>query len=62
MQGHYNESLERLRAALLCEQRQDLLNAALDRALEIGATSGADIVSGLLAGLAAWLPAWLNTA
>ena len=55
--GHYNDSLACLRDALLSEEHADLLSAALDAALEIGATSGADIVSGLLSALAAWLPA-----
>ena len=55
--GHYNEALERLRDAMLCEPRRDLLDVALDNALYIGASSGADLVSGLLSALGAWLPA-----
>ncbi len=55
--GHYTEPLVRLRHALLCEDDGDAVDAALQRALAVGATSGADTVSGLLAGLLAWLPA-----
>jgi Protein of unknown function (DUF2877) len=54
--GHLTEPLVDARNALLCEPRQALVDAALWRALAIGATSGADTVSGLLAGLTAWLP------
>lgn len=54
--GHYAEPLVRLRHALLCEDDGDAVDAALHRALAVGATSGADTVSGLLAGLLAWLP------
>lgn len=55
--GHYIEPLIRLRHALLCEEASDVVDAALQSALAVGATSGADTVSGLLAGLLAWLPA-----
>ena len=54
--GHYAEPLIRLRTALLCEDDGDVVDAALQSALAVGATSGADTVSGLLAGLLAWLP------
>ena len=47
----------RLRSALLCEDDGDVVDAALQSALAVGASSGADTVSGLLAGLLAWLPA-----
>jgi len=55
-QGHHTETLLLLRDALLGEPRPERVGAALDRALDIGATSGADTVTGLLSGLAAWLP------
>lgn len=55
--GHYAEPLIRLRHALICEDESDVVDAALQSALAVGATSGADTVSGLLAGLLAWLPA-----
>jgi uncharacterized protein DUF2877 len=55
--GHYAEPLIRLRHALLCEDDDRAVDAALRSALAVGATSGADTVSGLLAGLLAWLPA-----
>ena len=55
--GHYTEPLIRLRTALLCEDDADVVDAAVQSALAVGATSGADTVSGLLAGLLAWLPA-----
>ena len=55
--GHYNSSLIVLRNALLSEDDGAVVDAALQRALAIGATSGADTVTGLLAGLRAWLPA-----
>ena len=55
--GHYTEPLIRLRTALLCEDGDDVVDAALRSALDVGATSGADTVSGLLSGLLAWLPA-----
>ena len=54
--GHFTEPLVDARDGLLCEPRQALVDAALCRALAVGATSGADTVSGLLAGLSAWLP------
>ena len=54
--GHYTEPLIRLRNALLCEDNSDVVDAALQSALAVGATSGADTVSGLLAGLFAWSP------
>jgi len=54
--GHYTEPLVRLREALLCEDDDPQVDAALHAALRIGATSGADAVSGLLAALQAWLP------
>jgi hypothetical protein len=55
--GHYNETLIRVRDALLCESDRRAVDTALQSALDVGATSGADTVSGLLAGLGAWLPA-----
>ena len=55
--GHYAAPLLGLRAALLCEDDTSVVDAALLRALAVGATSGADTVSGLLSGLRAWLPA-----
>jgi hypothetical protein len=55
--GHCNETLLRLRDALLCEADEVIVDAALCNALDVGATSGADTVSGLLAGLLAWSPA-----
>jgi hypothetical protein len=54
--GHFAEPLVDARDGLLCEPRQAWVDAALGRALAVGATSGADTVSGLLAGLCAWLP------
>jgi hypothetical protein len=53
---HYTEPLLRVRDALLCEDDDHVVDAALHTALDVGATSGADTVSGLLAGLTAWLP------
>lgn len=56
--GHCTEPLIRLRNALLSEQHDiDRVDAALQRALDVGATSGADTVSGLLAGLRVGWPA-----
>ena len=55
-QGHHTEALLQLRDALLAEHCPERVGLALDRALDIGATSGADTVTGLLSGLAAWLP------
>jgi len=55
--AHYTAPLLRLRGALLCEDDGEVVDAALQSALAVGATSGADTVSGLLAGLLAWLPA-----
>lgn len=55
--GHYTAPLLGARAALLCEDDPDVVDAALLSALAVGATSGADTVSGLLAGLSARLPA-----
>ena len=52
--GHYSQALLRLRQAVLDDAEGLSLDAALQRALAIGATSGADGVSGLLAGLRAW--------
>jgi hypothetical protein len=54
--GHFIEPLLDARDDLLCEPRQAWVDAALGRALAVGATSGADTVGGLLAGLCAWLP------
>jgi len=54
--GHCTEPLLRLRRALLCEDNDAVVEAALRNALAVGATSGADTVSGLSAGLRAWLP------
>lgn len=54
--GHFTEPLVDARDGLLCEPRQAWVDAALGRALAVGATSGADTISGLLAGLCAWLP------
>lgn len=55
--GHYGEAVCELRNALLAEPRRDLVGAALEAALAVGATSGADTVSGLLAGIGAWFDA-----
>jgi hypothetical protein len=52
--GHYNEPLLNLRNALLAEDDRHVVDAALRRALSVGASSGADTVRGLLAGLSAW--------
>jgi hypothetical protein len=52
--SHYNEPLVGLRHALLAEDDGRFVDAALRRALAIGASSGADTTHGLLAGLAAW--------
>jgi hypothetical protein len=54
--GHFTEPLVDARDGLLCEPDQAWVDAALGRALAVGATSGADTISGLLAGLCAWLP------
>jgi hypothetical protein len=54
--GHYIEPLLRLRRAVLCDDHDDVVDAALRSALAVGATSGADTVSGLSAGLHAWQP------
>jgi hypothetical protein len=59
--GHFIEPLIAVRNALLAEDCSAVVDAALQRALAVGATSGADTVSGLLAGLFVWLPA-LSTA
>ncbi len=53
--GHFTEPLLSLRDALLGQTDEAQLDAALQRALAVGATSGADTVSGLLAGLTAWI-------
>ena len=60
--GHYNEPLVGLRNALLAEHDRHVIDAALRRALAIGASSGADTAHGLLAGLAAWSPSSTNAA
>ncbi|HEY6512580.1 MAG TPA: DUF2877 domain-containing protein [Burkholderiaceae bacterium] len=52
--GHFAEPLLRLRDALLGEDDDQVVDAALRTALDVGATSGADTVSGLLAALLAW--------
>lgn len=52
--GHFTEPLLNLRDALLAQADDARLDAALQRALAVGATSGADTVAGLLAGLTAW--------
>jgi len=54
--GHCGASLGRLRDALLCEDRADLVTVALEETVKIGATSGTDMVHGLLTGLSAWSP------
>ncbi|MEQ1804961.1 MAG: DUF2877 domain-containing protein [Burkholderiaceae bacterium] len=53
--GHFTEPLLSLRDALLGQTDEAQLDAALQRALAVGATSGADTVSGFLAGLTAWI-------
>ena len=53
--GHYAEPLLDLRDALVSQADDGGVDAALGRALAIGATSGADAVSGLLGGVAAWV-------
>lgn len=55
--GHYTQALVQLLDALLCEDRAPLVDAALHKALAIGATSGADTVCGMSSALQAWLPA-----
>jgi hypothetical protein len=55
--GHYNEPLLHLRQALLCEPDTAAIDAAMQRALAVGATSGADTACGLLAGLRVWVEA-----
>ena len=49
--GHYAETLDDLRDVLFCEHRARLVQPALERVLQIGATSGADTLAGLLAAL-----------
>jgi hypothetical protein len=51
--GHHGACVVELCDALLCADRADRLDAALERVFALGATSGADIVSGLLSGLSA---------
>ena len=53
--GHYAEVLDDLRDVLFCEHRARLVQPALERVLQIGATSGADTLAGLLAALETWL-------
>ena len=53
--GHYNEPIVGLRHALIAEDDGRVIDAALRRALAIGASSGADTAQGLLTGLAAWV-------
>lgn len=53
--GHFTEPIVVVRDALLSEDQEWLVDAAVQRVLDIGATSGADTLSGLLAGLHAWL-------
>jgi Protein of unknown function (DUF2877) len=53
--GHFGEPLLTLRDALLTQADGSRVDAALQHALAIGATSGADTVAGLVAGLSAWL-------
>ncbi|MEP7309900.1 MAG: DUF2877 domain-containing protein [Acidobacteriota bacterium] len=60
--GHYNEPLVGLRNALLAEDDRHAVDAALHRALAIGASSGADTARGLLAGLNVWLPPYTGAA
>jgi hypothetical protein len=51
MRGHIGACVVEVCDALLCGEQPDRLDAALERAFAIGATSGADVVSGLLSGL-----------
>jgi hypothetical protein len=60
--GHHAAPVLHLRDALLGDDDRRRVDAALQRALAIGATSGAATASGLLAGLRAWLPAPARTA
>lgn len=53
--GHFGEPLLRLRDALLTQADAWRVDAALQHALAVGATSGADMLAGFLAGLSAWL-------
>ena len=54
--GHFNAPLLAVRDALLAEPRDEAVDDALQRALNIGASSGADALCGLLLALHAWLP------
>jgi len=52
--GHFSADVTGLRHALVGERDRAVVAAALDCALDAGATSGADMVTGLLRGFAAW--------
>jgi hypothetical protein len=52
--GHHGEAVLRVRDALLGADDPRVVDAALERALAIGATSGAATVAGVVAGLRAW--------
>jgi hypothetical protein len=57
--GHFDAPLLALRDALLAWRDAAAVDAALERLLDIGASSGADMLGGLLAGLDAVL--WPHT-
>jgi len=59
-QGHFVETILCALDALLCQQRLDSAENAVERLLQIGATSGADLCAGLLGGIAAWMPGESN--
>jgi hypothetical protein len=59
-QGHFNADVTDLTDALLAGDGGDddaRLRAALETALDVGATSGADMVTGMIAGFRVWCPA-----
>ena len=55
-QGHFVEAIHCVLDALLCQQRLEIAENAVERLLQVGATSGADLCTGLLGGIAAWMP------
>jgi hypothetical protein len=56
VRSQWVEALDGLLDALVCERQASLVDIAITRVLETGATSGADTLSGVLAGLATWRP------
>jgi len=59
-QGHFVEAILCVLDALLCQQGREIAENAVERLLQIGATSGADLCTGLLGGIAAWMPVESN--